>query len=135
MPLRVNEHTIYNIIHPNSLNRYQLGLNTLFIDLVECKTHTNQILRTDIKTGSTYLKFGLVKVRHCVCVCVWKVVGEWILKDPTNFKKNNGLVILTRKVRLKVEGITRQRAPHEAPTLRALLDEGPHMRLLGRGHY
>jgi hypothetical protein len=68
-------------------------------------------------------------------VCVWKVVGEWILKDPTNFKKNNGLVILTRKVRLKVEGITRQRAPHEAPTLRALLDEGPHMRLLGRGHY
>ncbi len=32
--------------------------------------HTNQILRTNIKTGSTYLKFGLVKVGHCVCVCV-----------------------------------------------------------------
>jgi hypothetical protein len=30
-----------------------------------------------------------------------------------------------RKVRPKVEGITRRRAPHEAPTLRALLDEGP----------
>jgi hypothetical protein len=43
MPLRVDEHhTNCNVIHPNSLNGYQLGLNTLFMDLVECNTHTHK---------------------------------------------------------------------------------------------
>ncbi len=74
----------------HSLNGYQLGLNTLFIDLVECNTHThtNQILPTDTMTSSTFLKFGHGST---LCVCMESCWGM-NLKHPTNLKRTNGLV-------------------------------------------